>query len=92
MALFGSLLASEQGFGASAEPKLSLTGRLTREQVVDRIMKRNITASPGFLDQFRDRDLQDYLRRLDIASEPRGRRASWARCGESPAISVRGRR
>lgn len=60
--------------------------RLTREQVVDRIITLNPSASPEFLDRFPEPALDEYLRRLDSAQEPRGRRATWVRRGSSPAI------
>lgn len=60
--------------------------RLTREQVVSRIVSRNPSASPAFLDTFSEPALDEYLRRLDSASEPRGRRATWVRRGGRPPI------
>ena len=68
------------------------TGRLTREQVVDRIMTMNTSVEEGFLRGFGEQTLRCYLRRLDGLCEPRGRRAAWLRVGTSPAIVTRRRR
>ncbi len=70
----------------------SCTRRLTREQVVDRIMALNTSISVSFLEGFCERTLWSYLRRLDGLSEPRGRRAAWKREGDTPAIVTRRRR
>jgi hypothetical protein len=67
----------------------SPTSRLTREQVVDRIISINPTASVEFLANFQDRDLGQYLDHLLAASTPRGRHARWLREAESPAITGR---
>ncbi|MCB9846200.1 MAG: hypothetical protein H6811_09470 [Phycisphaeraceae bacterium] len=76
----------------TAEHVSDQSGRLTREQMVDRIMHINRGASPGFLGSFSDGDLELYLQRLSSMNEPRGRRAVWVRRGDSPAISSRRRR
>ncbi|MEX2219864.1 MAG: hypothetical protein WD749_14020 [Phycisphaerales bacterium] len=65
------------------------SSRLTREQVVDRIISINRTASVEFLEKFADRDLDRYLDHLVAASTPRGRHARWERPGDSPAIQGR---
>lgn len=78
---------------ASAEPNPSTVQRtMTREQVVERIMLRNPSATPAFLGPFDDEALQVYLQRLEAASEPRGRRAVWVRRGSSSAIHTARRR
>lgn len=58
--------------------------RLTREQVVDRIITINPTATADFLNRFQDQSLELYLERLS-SSMRRG--ASWVRRGETPAIT-----
>jgi hypothetical protein len=63
--------------------------RLTREQVVDRILHLNPTASGDFLEEFDDEELGLYLSRLQVASEPRGRFARWERPTGRPGISMR---
>lgn len=69
------------------------SSRLTREQVVDRILQLSVGSSAANLQAFSDRALGLYLRRLDAAQEPRGRRAVWVRPDDgSPAIVVGPRR
>ncbi len=77
--------------GRASEPleSSSTSSRLTREQVVDRILSLNPTASREYLSQFRDEALGRYLDHLTAASEPRGRAARWIRPGDSPAITWR---
>jgi hypothetical protein len=64
----------------------SLSSRLTREQVVDRIITINPTATVSFLERFNSRSLGMYLDHLVSASRPRGRGARWLRPGDTPAI------
>lgn len=61
--------------------------RLTREQVVERIISLNATASVEFLAGFDDGELREYLEHLHIAQVPRG--GCWSRPGGSPAIMSR---
>jgi len=68
------------------------TSRLTREQVVDRIITINPTATTSFLSKFNEDSLGRYLDHLVATSGPRGRNARWLRPGDSPAILVRERR
>jgi len=72
-----------------AEHGSSRQARLTREQVVTRIIEINPTATRQFLDQFGKEALGRYLNHLVSASEPRGREAVWERPGDSPAIMQR---
>lgn len=58
--------------------------RLTREQVVDRIITINRGATADFLSRFAESSLERYLDRLVAASGPRGDRFS--RAGDTPAI------
>ena len=62
-------------------------GRLTREQVVSRIMNLNPTAGADFLQRFERGPLSDYLDRLSAAKSPRG--SAWIRRGSEPAIVTR---
>ncbi|MBC7771341.1 MAG: hypothetical protein H7210_02485 [Pyrinomonadaceae bacterium] len=57
----------------------SAAERLTREQVVDRILSMNTTASTDFLGSFSDSALRDYLDHLQSATIPRGPQARWVR-------------
>ncbi len=69
--------------GASAE------ARLTREQMVERILDLNKSATPTFLERFEDRPLRNYLDHLVAASSPRGAQSRWIRRGDTPAIVSR---
>ena len=71
---------------------VSVPRRLTREQVVDRILTINPTADADFLRPFTDDELRIYMLRLDASQEPRGRRAVWVRRDGRPGISARSRR
>ena len=74
---------SEQPERRSSDPS-----RLTREQVVDRIMHLNPSARHEFLGDFEDDELNIYLERLTAAARPRGRFARWER-QPGPGISTR---
>lgn len=58
--------------------------RLTREQVVDRIITINRSASPAFLQRFAEPQLRHYLEHLTHTDERRN--VPWVRRGETPAI------
>ncbi|MEQ8843287.1 MAG: hypothetical protein RIB58_00410 [Phycisphaerales bacterium] len=58
--------------------------RLTREQVVDRIITINRSASPAFLEKFAEPQLRHYLEHLTHTEQ--GRNVPWIRRGETPAI------
>ena len=79
--------------GHRAEPPESVSEassiRLTREQMVARIMDMNTTASEEFLGRFRDRDLREYMDHLNAAQVPRGAGARWARRDSTPGIVSR---
>ena len=81
-------------FGRSTEPpeSRSESSRLTREQVVDRILSLNPTATTNFLDEFPEDSLAVYLEHLLATSQPRGRNARWLRPADSPAIVARSAR
>ena len=64
----------------------SPSSRLTREQVVDRIISINPTATVEFLSRFDEPALGHYLDHLVATSTPRGRHARWERHHETPAI------
>lgn len=75
--------------GRTSEPpesSSSPSSRLTREQVVDRIISINPTASVEFLGAFDSRDLGSYLDHLVATRAPRGPKARWLRPSDSPAI------
>jgi hypothetical protein len=67
----------------------STSSRLTREQVVDRIITINPTATAQFLERFKPESLEKYLDHLVVASGPRGGHSRWMRPGDSPAIVTR---
>ena len=58
--------------------------RLTREQVVDRIITINRSASPAFLERFAEPQLRHYLDHLTHTEQRRN--VPWIRRGETPAI------
>ena len=70
-----------------SETDSSKFGRLTREQVVSRIMSLNPTAGADYLQRFGRGTLSDYLDRLSAARSPRG--SAWIRRGIEPAIVTR---
>lgn len=59
---------------------------LSREQVVDRIIQINKTATTAFLSRFEDQSLREYLRHLSMVNVPRGAQSAWVRPGDTPAI------
>jgi len=59
---------------------------LQRTRLVEEIRELSPTAPAGYLLRFNDRALEDYLRHLRSAAEPRGRAARWLRPGDTPAI------
>lgn len=59
---------------------------LTREQLVDRILHINPSATARFLDRFAERPLRQYYEHLLCAAAPRGERSRWVRPGDTPAI------
>lgn len=77
--------------GRTSEPleSVSTSSRLTREQVVDRIITINPTATTAFLERFNESSLTKYLDHLVVASGPRGGHSRWMRPGDSPAIMSR---
>lgn len=64
----------------------SAHSRLTREQVIDRIVSINTSATTDFLERFETPSLHNYLEHLDVSRGPRGRTSAWKRPGDSPAI------
>jgi hypothetical protein len=84
-------MQSAGALGRTSEPleSSSPSSRLTREQVVDRIITINPTASTTFLSKFNEASLGRYLDHLLASSSPRGRNARWMRPGDSPAIMTR---
>lgn len=81
--------AAHAGVCEPPESGSSNTSRLTREQVVDRILALNPTASTEYLSGFPETSLTVYLEHLVVTSGPRGRHAIWVRPGDSPAIMGR---
>jgi hypothetical protein len=61
---------------------------LTREQLIDRILTMNSTATTDFLVAFSTRELDMYHEHLQAASTPRGRNARWIRESTAPATSM----
>lgn len=88
------MVAGVERIRASERPECSseTLPRLSREQMIDRIMTLNPSAGPEFLEEFEDRLLEGYLEHLVASAEPRGRGAVWLRRGDSPAIVWRSAR
>ncbi len=78
-------------FGRTSEPpeRGPTSSRLTREQLLDRIMTFNPSATSEFLARFGDDDLEEYLQRLTRATGPRGRHDTWVRPPGPPGVSSR---
>jgi hypothetical protein len=57
--------------------------RMSRTQLVDRILELNPTASPASLGEFDEDSLAHYLEHLCVANEPL---VPWVRRGQSPGI------
>jgi hypothetical protein len=62
--------------------------RMTQEQLVDQIRAINPGARVEYLLGFRPAALDQYLRHLQCAAEPRGRGSRWVRGGDEPAIRL----
>lgn len=85
-------MSSNGAFGRTSEPperSSQHSSRLTREQLVDRIMTLNPTATPEFLARFEHESLDEYLRRLATAKGPRGRDSGWVRPPGASAVTSR---
>jgi hypothetical protein len=84
-------MSADRAAGRTSEPleSVSSSSRLTREQVVDRIISINPTATADFLHRFSEDSLGKYLDHLVIASGPRGGHSRWMRPGDSPPIMGR---
>jgi hypothetical protein len=69
-------MSRSDAFARTSEPpeRGPSSSRLSREQLLDRIMSLNPTATSEFLARFGEDDLEEYLQRLTRASGPRGRR------------------
>lgn len=61
---------------------------LTREQLIDRIISHNTSATVEFLSQFEDSALSKYLDHLSLTSRPRGRESRWTRPDRAPWACV----
>ena len=62
---------------------------MSKEEMIEAIRRQNRTASRDFLDEFDDRQLSSYLRRLTTVRNRRGPGSAWVREGDTPAISGR---
>ncbi|MEO0511729.1 MAG: hypothetical protein AAF108_02380 [Planctomycetota bacterium] len=61
---------------------------LTREQLIDRIVAVNPTATELFLSSFSDDELGSYLDHLTVAQAPRTSQSRWTRRPGVPAVAV----
>lgn len=67
-------------------------GPLSKNQLTERIIAINPSATTDFLNSFGEKALKRYLEHLTATQEPRGRTAWWLRPGDSPAIVARSAR
>lgn len=86
----GELFTEVSSSDAGMEPSdaENAAERLTREQVVDRILSMNTTARTDFLGSFSDAALRDYLDHLQSATVPRGPQARWVRRAGTRAVAM----
>lgn len=68
---------------------LEETPRLSRAQMMTRIIELNTSASIDYLASFDDEALGDYLAHIDTASDPRRARIGWLRKNSVPAVAFR---
>jgi hypothetical protein len=73
---------ADSASGSAARPRMS------RTQLLERILSMNPSATATFLGRFDDQALAVYLDHLVAAERPRGRDAHWQRPGDSPPIMV----
>ena len=60
-------------------PELTGPMSLARRNMIEQIIALNPSATAGFLEQFDDAALSQYLDHLHVAHQPRGRDARWVR-------------
>ncbi len=63
--------------------------RLSRSQVIDRILSLTPGATRDFLSRFTGPALAEYLEHLTLTQEPRGRGSGWVRKTGQSAITAR---
>lgn len=68
----------------------SMSPESPREQLVDRIIRINTSATAEFLNRFAEPELSEYLEHLLSAQRPRGRRAVRVRAPGRPGIVTSG--
>lgn len=68
---------------------LEETPRLSRAQMMTRIIELNTSASIDYLAGFDNEALGDYLAHIDTASDPRRARIGWLRKNSVPAVAFR---
>lgn len=80
--MLSSLLRKPVRIDLSERADLASPGRtssMSREQLVDRIIALNPSATPRFLEQFDESALDHYLNHLSLITAPRGRETRWIR-------------
>lgn len=68
--------------GAGEAPE----GLVPQAALMGQIIELNPTATAAFLMRFTEDSLRNYLERLMMSFQPRGRDSRWVRTGETPAI------
>lgn len=61
-----------------------------KQRLIEMIQEINPTAAVDWLERFDAGALRDYLDHLQLTLEPRGRRSSWIRRGDSPPVVTGG--
>ncbi|MEX0775533.1 MAG: hypothetical protein WD042_07440 [Phycisphaeraceae bacterium] len=59
---------------------------MSKEQVIDQIVRINRSAIRDFLDNFGEQELHSYLQRLTQVHGHRGRGSIWVRQGDTHAV------
>ncbi len=67
---------------------MSNTGTLSKQQMIDEIRQHNRSANDQFLIKFNETALRQYLERLTLLHNHRGKDSRWVRTGPAPAIVI----
>lgn len=86
--IFG-MPSSEDSVAAQVLDTIEGSGRLSRGQVLTRILEMMPSASLDYLNRFSDRALRDYLDHVDTATDPKRRHVGWQRRTHAPAVAMR---
>lgn len=79
----------EDSVAAQVLDTIEGSGRLSRGQVLTRILEIMPSASLDYLNRFSDRALREYLDHVDTATDPKRRHVGWQRRTHAPAVAMR---